>query len=253
MATPQFSLTRASALACLILWMGVVTVEPGLARQAAGPFSIPNRTQRPPAPAAPPELPAEALDLRPLTLEVSGRSPGAGGSPPDAQHVTRTLDRVHVRMSAAREWLYTRNPLDPRRVSAVMIDHRQRLLVTHEESELRNAFGIRGWLDVLTLGFAVETLAGMEPTADSRVVDEIVFTHFTQRRATDAVAGVWWSQANLLPLEVTTRDTHPGAVRVAVRAIRPTVDQRLLEPPATRFPTYRESGYADWLEDRGKH
>ena len=65
---------------------------------------------------------------------------------------------MHVRTSAVREWLYVRNPIDPRRVSGVMIDHETRVLVTYEESDLRNARGIRGWLDVLALGLDPDTL-----------------------------------------------------------------------------------------------
>ncbi len=46
------------------------------------------------------------------------------------------------------DWLFVRNPVDPRRVSATMIDHRARLLVEYDESELRNAGIARGWADV---------------------------------------------------------------------------------------------------------
>lgn len=174
--------------------LGMGTAAPVLAAQAPVPFSMPSRGTPPAAPEPPPELPAEAMGLKPLTFEVGGRPAPPGGPPAAAQRVTQTVDRVHVQVSPTREWLYTRNPVDPRRVSGVMIDHAARVLVDFEESDLRNAFGIRGWLDVVTL---------------------------------------------------------PAALPRSAAAVRDSVDDSLLQPPALRFPAYREIGYADWLERHG--
>lgn len=249
MSTRHFSFTPAGPLAFVVLWVGLGALGPGLAGQAPVPFSTPSRGPRPPAPAAPPDLPAEALTLRALTIEVTGRPPSPDHSGASAQRVTRTADRVHVQMSPTREWLYTRNSLDPRRASGVMIDHVQRVLVAYEESELRNALGIRGWLDVVTLGFDAATLAAMDATPESRVADAIAFTRFTARRSTDAVADVWWNQADLLPLEVRIRELNgASAVHLSVVSIRGSVDDAVLRSPSARFPAYREIGYADWLE-----
>lgn len=248
-----FALTRTRVLLPAVLWIGLSAVGTVLGAQASPPFSMPSRGPRPAAPAAPPELPVEARDLRPLTLEVTGQPSPADDPAAGVQRVTRTVDRVHVQVSQTREWLYTRNVLDPRRVSAVMVDHRQRVLVAYEESDLRHALGIRGWLDVLTLGFDVARLDTMEATAESRISGGVTFVRFIARQPADAVAGVWWNQAELLPLDIISRDPKAAtAVRLSIRSIEETIDDGLLKPPAARFRTYREMEYADWLEDHGK-
>lgn len=249
MYTRHFAFNPARTLACVVLWAGLGALGPGLAGQAPAPFAAPSRGARPPAPAAPPDLPAEALTLRPLTVEVTGRPVSLDGPDARVQRVTRTVDRVHVQVSPTREWLYVRNPIDARRVSGVMIDHGQRVLVTFEESELRNAVGLRGWIDVLTFGFDTATLVDMEATTESRVADAVAFRRFTARRSTDAVVEVWWNREDLLPLEVVVREPNGAAATpLAIQAIRGSVDQTLLRSPVSRFPTYREIGYADWLE-----
>jgi hypothetical protein len=130
-----------------------------------------------------------------------------------------------------------------------MIDHQQRLLVTYDESELRNALGIRGWLDVLTLGFDAATLTDMHKTTESRAVHGVVAIRFTSSRSGALDADVWWSQTDLLPVKITTSEPKgPSVVRLVVTGIERSVNEALLKSPSTRFPAYREIGYADWLE-----
>jgi hypothetical protein len=243
---------RASAAVSLTLWVGFTATTPAIERQVPVRPTVPHRVSREPAPAGPPDLPAEALGIRPLTVEVRGLWPD--GTDATVYHVTRTADRVHVRAGPTREWFYARNPVDPRRVSGVMVDTAQRVLVSYEESELRNVVGIRGWLDVITLGVDLAALEGMDATQESRVVDRVAFTRFTARGQNDAISDVWWSQSHLLPLQVVSRGTNgTPAVRLSVVAIRDAVDEALLQAPAVRFPGYREIGYADWLEKHGDH
>jgi hypothetical protein len=243
---------RAGAAVGLALWVGFTAATPAIERQVPARPTVPQRVSREPAPAGPPELPAEALSLRPLTLEARGLWPD--GTDATVYHVTRTADRVHVRAGPTREWFYARNPVDPRRVSGVMVDTAQRVLVSYEESDLRNVVGIRGWLDVITLGVDLTALEGMDAAQESRVVDRVAFTRFTARGQNDAISDVWWSQSHLLPLRVVSRGTNgTPAVRLSVVAIRDAVDEALLQAPAVRFPGYREIGYADWLEKHGDH
>lgn len=134
-----------------------------------------------------------------------------------------------------------------------MVDHEHRVLVTYEESELRNVLGIRGWLDVVTLGFDAAALADMKATTESRTRDGLEFTRYTARLSGGAVTDVWWCQTDLLPLEVAVRDSSGSSVaRLSVQTARPTVDHGLLVSPSARFSDYREIGYADWLEQHGQ-
>jgi hypothetical protein len=116
-----------------------VFVEP--ARRASGA-----------APDAPPAVPAAVDVLPPATLEiVIVRAPKQGPRRTSRQTITRETGRVHV-ATGTGEWLFERNRADGRRVSATFIDHEHRALVFHDESDLRNRLGIRGWVDVVAMG-----------------------------------------------------------------------------------------------------
>ena len=72
----------------------------------------------PPKPA--PELPTGAQQLTPLTLHVViAQTAGGGRALTERQTVSRTTTQVHIAMSG-REWLFERNPVDPRRVSGML-------------------------------------------------------------------------------------------------------------------------------------
>ena len=62
--------------------------------------------------------------------------------------VLRTRDRILVKTDQ-REWLFERNPVDPRRVTAKVVDHAGKLVVGYEESDVRNLLGLNGWAEVL--------------------------------------------------------------------------------------------------------
>lgn len=112
-------------------------------------FVFPERAAAPRTVEPPPALPPEALDVTPSIFAVHA---GTEGSPAAVQTVTRTVDRVLVEMPGNIEWLFVRNPTDIRRVSAMWTDHATKTIVVYEESDLRRTMGIRGWLDVITLG-----------------------------------------------------------------------------------------------------
>ncbi len=111
-------------------------------------FVRPARRAPDAAPAPPPALPPRAEEVQPLTFEVvTRRTPRTGPVSTDRQRVSRTRDRIHLAM-ARTEWLFERNPVDPRRVSALLVHHASRSIAAHEESDLRNAVGVIGWAAV---------------------------------------------------------------------------------------------------------
>jgi hypothetical protein len=198
-------------------------------------------------PAALPALPASAERVVPLTFELTVQlKPGAGRGQSVQQTVSRTADRVHVAVRNGREWLFERNPRDPRRVSGFLVDHTSRSIVAYQESDLRMMHGIRGWADVLALGFDMDRLRTFKRQRDTRSVGAIRFGRYTSGKGAKAEE-VWWSDEQLMPLRFTTTDSH-GSSQLSVGRLRREADVKLLRPPDARFPTYRVFDLANWLE-----
>ena len=92
-------------------------------------------------------LPVRAPRDRPMP------GPRGTGLPAAGRVVTRAGDRVHVSFEPGRpEWLFARNPVDRRRVSAIQFDRAARVIVEWDESELRMAGIAEGWDDIARLG-----------------------------------------------------------------------------------------------------
>jgi len=251
MGRPSFR-DLVAAVVIGIGWLGTIaapSLAQGQRRTAAEDvpaFVLPDRTASAGTVEPPPELPSEAHYLTPSALEV--HTTAAGHTAESVQTVTRTVDRVRVDMPGNREWLYVRNPVDARRVSAWLTDHAAKTIVVYDESDLRQTMGIRGWLDVLTLGFDSGTLAHRTPVGEARRAFDLPFQHFTIPAADAAVQEVWWHQGQLLPLKIVRRRPAASSTVVTVRQRRLDVDLRRIASPATRFPHYRQLDFADWLE-----
>lgn len=190
-----------------------------------------------------PDLPAGALSLEPLTIETTVRRAAEGRAWVMRRTVARTVERVHITGSDGHEWLLQRNPRDPRRASGTLIDHSRRALVFHDESDLRNRLGLRGWADVLTLGFDPAVLSTLPRRAGSRWLERLQFARYMLPSGTE----VWWNDELLLPARFTTGD-GAAALQVAIARITPGVDSTLLRPATDRFPRYRTIDLAEWLE-----
>jgi len=217
-------------------------------------FPIANPVRRPvnAAPASLPPLPSEADGVDPLTLDLRVQVNSDGASTVRQQTFSRTADRIHLKVKDGAEWLFVQNPVDRRRVHAYLIDHEHKVLVRHDESELRNGQQIRGWLDVLTLGFDPEGLAGLKATDQTTAVAGITFTRHVAGPAGAGLPGiheVWWNDRQLLPKRIVS-STGRQTRTVSVEQIRPGVDPALLSPPEGRFPSYRSVDLPDWLEER---
>jgi hypothetical protein len=186
--------------------------------------------------------------VTPVTVEaLIRRQPLAGEARTMRQTIHRTADRIHVASSAGREWLFERNVRDPRRVFGWAVDHASRVIVVYDESDLRAALGLRGWANVLTMGFDPESLSDLKASGRTRSLEGIAFAHHAAAREDAEIREVWWSDDEIFPCEFVTADAA-GSTRFTVESVRVGVDAALLQPPPTRFPAYRVFELADWLE-----
>jgi hypothetical protein len=252
--------TRAAMVAAVALTIHVSAAKPSISAEdgiqhPVEAIGLPKRrAPRPPAAVEPPALPAGAETLAPLTLTVvTTWEPDNGKVRTARQTVLRTVDRVLVSVEGtANEWLFERNPVDPRRVSGYLIDHKERRVLVHDESDLRNGQGLRGWLDVLTLRFNPDTLKTLQPTADQEIVNGVPFVRYQENeRAKRGGTEVWWSDRLMFPLRLTIRE---GQVLISskVKLVAQQVANDKLVSPSTRFPSYRVSDVAD-ARDYDRH
>lgn len=205
---------------------------------------LPSRRLTAAAPEAPPALPPGADRVQPLTVEVRLTTRAGGRTETRAQTVTRSKDRVHVATATGVEWLFERNPVDPRRVAASAVQHAEKTIVVYSESDLRMALGIPGWAHVLTMGVDARavTAAG---AAEARTLAGL---RFDKVRVEPGEHGrtLWWNAEQLLPLEYAAGGTGPS---LAVVKISPGAEPARLRAPEVRFPGYRVVEFADWLEE----
>lgn len=221
---------------------------------ASGPIVVPERRPAVGPPPSPPELPESARHLTPLTLGVEIRREVPGRPPTTTrQVVTRTIDRVHLALDGDREWLFVRNPVDNRRVDGLLVLHARRTIISYDESAVRNQLGLRGWVDVLTLGLDRTALSRLGARAEVRERNGLHFVRYqpdpgTPSGARDGLEEVWWCEDQALPLEFRT---VAGETRTAVwlDRISSALDESLLRRPTERFPDYAEVELAEWLED----
>jgi hypothetical protein len=215
------------------------------------PYSVPSiptpQMRGATAPTPPPNVPHGGDAVPAMTLEIAVQRGSAGPGHQVTQRVTRNAERVHLSAEKEREWLFERNPVDRRRVGAFLVDHPSRAIITYGESDVRMLLGIRGWADILSLGFDAQRLASYQRTDEQTSVGTIRFTRYVQRGTGRSAGDVWWSDAHLIAREFVTSEPN-GETRFTVANARPGVDPALLEWPHVRFPDYRVINVADWLE-----
>jgi len=199
------------------------------------------------SPDSPPASPAVAEKLRPLTLNAVLTATRAGRTQTLRQTITRTVDRIHVTSSDGREWLFERNPVDPSRVSAFLVQHGSQRIVSYQESDLRMSLGIRGWADVLWLGFDPILLNELVPTSQTRLLGGIRFVRHTADRERALTREVWLSEEQALASGFVVADRN-GSTRFSIERIRSGINADRLRSPIERFPTYRVFHLTEWLE-----
>jgi hypothetical protein len=210
-------------------------------------LTVPSRRKPDESPAAPLALPKGADRIAPVTIDLAIRRQSTSGpSQTVRQTIVRTADRIHI-ATRDREWRFERNPIDPRRASASAVDHRSQSIVLYEETDLRMMLGIRGWADVLSLGFDTELLAAAERMREVRTQDGLQFDRYRVNRADASLTDLWWCEEQSLPGSFTITD-KAGSTRFAIERIRAGVDVSLLAPSEVRLPKYRVVSLAEWLE-----
>ena len=218
---------------------------------------MPMRKGAPPVSRPLAELPAGADRVTPLTLHVRITTRAAGRVSKRRQTVTRTVDRVHVAglgggnpardAAGGVEWLFERNPVDPRRASATYVAHATKTIVTYSDSDLQTMLGIPGWAHILTMGVDPAILREATASSETRTIGGLRFAHMTGG-AGHPLASLWWNAEQLLPAEFASGDTHDGT-RLAIERASATADLQLVQPAELRFPGYRVVTLADWLEE----
>ena len=166
--------------------------------------------------------------------------------------ITRARDRVHVAYRhQGQEWLFSRNPLDHRRATGELADHRNHTILTYYESDLADAGVGSGWRDVMTLGFPLDALAFMKKTGKKITRAGMVFEQ-SVRDDTVQEPGipeeVWWNDTNLLPLIIVRTLPEGGTWRQELTRIEPGGDPQFLMSPIRRFQTYTHMDKADWAD-----
>jgi hypothetical protein len=222
-------------------------------RRAAGPdvlaangFELPSR--RPVDPHAgvePLALPAELAAPIELTLTLTLGSAADGRAPDRQQDVARGSDRVHIRsVAGVSEWLFIRNSIDTRRVSARRVEHLERVIIEYDESELAMSGIARGWADVASIGVQHEGLQRLSRTGRS---ERHFGFEFVERRSPTGAGddAVWWSDEAALPWLVSGGERRQV---LRVTSLQRGVDRARFREPLERFPGYRVLDIADYRE-----
>jgi hypothetical protein len=233
----------------------LLAIAAALLGQQAGPAIVePTRTSTgSPAFAGPPSVPPSAESLPPITLRVMTTWNDAGVTKRTSrQMVLRSTERVLVvEDEAKRDWLFERNPVDRRRATGYLVDHRARTIVVHEESALRASQQIRGWSDVLSLRIERERVLALRDTGERRTAFGLPFTRYAaaelpgpRNSPAPELAEVWWNDEQLLPLEVRVRQ-GTTSITSRIESLERGVAEARLASASKQFPSYQMFDVAD--------
>jgi hypothetical protein len=193
------------------------------------------------------------VDPPPVSLTLDTRHTNAGGNTTTVvQRISRGRDHVHVSVPAdGHEWLFEQNSVDPRRVSAVFVDHRNRMVVEYDESHLRREQGITGWAAVAAFRLEPAAIAALREGVERTVTVTLGSVTFEERQAgaefASSLRRLAWNDELAAPASYELRDGRTR-MRAAASALELAVDEQLFQPPARRFPDYVVRDVADWRE-----
>lgn len=196
-------------------------------------------------------MPASANDVPPMVFTVvTTRTDEHGTRRVSKQTVTRTIDRIRlVPDGSQREWLFERNPVDPRRISGYLIDHRARQILVHQESDLRNREQLRGWADAWFMRFEPRQLSGMRRTKETVAIGGATFARYIGGGASGEAEEVLWSDRYLLPGQLTFREAAVVTISRIENLKFPSRTPDLGDPRAL-YPQYQVLDLADVGDDR---
>jgi hypothetical protein len=215
-------------------------------------FDAPVRIARPAMP-QPPEVPPSLSESLPITVRfirrawVEGRLAGE-----TVATIARTDQRLHMRSSEDREWLFIRNPVDQRRVRALLVDHEAQLILGYEESDLNLEGVAADWLSAASLGIPADLVDRMARTGERAAFGELNATRFlppSDAIEPDMPNELWWSEEDHLPV-LAVYEGPGGRVELSVELVGRSVDSTLIQDSTVRYPSYAAMDLADWREER---
>lgn len=207
------------------------------------------------------ELPVRAANLPTLRFRVVRTLEGeaieaAEGSPFTTEDlVTRSPSAVSMQPTGAGQgWLLRQNAAFPRRAIGYLMDLNERLVLEHEDTDLRVRGIVRDWVDALVLGFDLGWLDRGVDTGETRTVAGYQFRRVVHTPDSGDELGceVWWNDELMLPLEVTlTRGDSRWTQRVeSLEVLGPDeAPQELAHPAEQRFiRTFQRMTLSDWYD-----
>ena len=198
-------------------------------------------------------LPKKLANTETLTvLAVVHVTTKSGDKRKFLRDITRSHDRVHVSYRhQGQEWLFIRNPIDIRRATGELADHRNKTVFTFFETDLVDAGVGRGWLDVMTLGVPYDVLQSMKKTGEAVQRDGLVFEKYVADVSSDTgisvPAEVWWNDAHFLPLKIV-RTVNEGRWEQELVKIEKGGSAAFLSPLSARYQTYDAMDMSDWAD-----
>lgn len=143
----------------------------------------------------------------------------------------------------AWEWLFSRNPVAPERVSGCRAEHGRKLLVQFSDAELADAGIGREWGRLAGLGIAPGELAELEQTGERLERFGLFFEHYAGRPG-GAIEEVWWNAELRLPARARFAS---GEARLELELLELERAARAVEltPFEERFPAYSLVDRAD--------
>ncbi|HKE01288.1 MAG TPA: hypothetical protein VKE69_09785 [Planctomycetota bacterium] len=217
-------------------------------------------TYKPPAPVRVPHERAKVNDARPdrraftpFTATLAIHAPGSKES--DArQIVVRSADRIAVELtSAKKEWLFRRNPVEPRHTSAALVDHALEAILAYSNSDLELEGLAAPWETRARLGLAAAEIEALRPTGETREAFGLAFERRVPAGETpDGLREVWWNAENEIPLRIE-RARNEGAAVFEIVELRLEADAARLKEPVVRFPGYTAQDIGDFRESHHGH
>ena len=213
----------------------------------AAAIVVPPPVRDPPNQAVTPSLPAKADDVPALGFTMRTTRQRQGAAPSTAtRQVYRSSRRVRLLDGKSTEWLFDRNPVHDDRVAGYLIDHGTKRVLSLDDSDLRNTQSVRGWADVLTMGFDPTVLRTLTPTGARTIVAGATFRQYvaSAQRRTQGVLDVWWSEDLLLSLKLVVRD-HDTTTTTTIRGLHPNAAASDQGPPLRSLDGYALVDLAD--------
>ncbi len=198
-------------------------------------------------------VPENLATLPPLAGELLITNPNLDSPHPLRRRFQRNGNTVYLEyLDQGQEWLFRQNPIDHRRLSALLIDHREKMILQYEMFDLQEIGITPSWADAFALGVRIDILNVLHPTGQTRDESGIHFEQFVSSRVEnhpDPGMEIWWSTLNYLPLRVIEPGQDQNAIEMQVVNLSHTIDPDLFRNPTDRFPDYPIMDLADWREE----